>query len=455
MRQVNYKTALIIIGVLIVTLAFVIIRNHPMYISFFSTSLFTAAVMYKQKIPFSNLSEKVVYDIKRMLPVMYVLASIGMMIAAWMYCGTLAACMDLGLMILPKFNLLLSSFLLTMILSMLLGTAVGTIGTLGTMLMILGSTMSIPLPMVAGAIISGSYFGDRTSPMSSSANLTASMSGVTLQNHVKMLFKTSYIPIIISAIFYYFLGAKYIADRETLAIIARERLLLQQSFNLQLYHFIPILVLLGLIIIAKRGIIFSVLASLTASMLLVILERGDGIAFVKAALFGYLPSNPEIANIFSGSGFISMVSIFIVLTSASILNSFFSHVGLFNPLFTRYDKLLNTDKRLIFGAGFASNVVMLLTGNQSLPAIVATDRYAKRFDENNIDRKWLSQAISDYMLILVAVPPWNINAVLVFSIIGITSIEYVPYAILPLIMPLTSLLYMQFAYKTAHGKQQF
>ncbi len=447
MKQVNYKTALIVIGVLIATLAFVIINKYPMYISFFSTSLFVTAVMYRQKIAFSNLAQKARYDIERMLPVMYVLASIGMMIAAWMYCGTLAACMDLGLMILPKFNLLLSSFLLTMILSMLLGTAVGTIGTLGTMLIILGKTMSIPLPMVAGAIISGSYFGDRTSPMSSSANLTASLSGVALQNHVKMLFKTSYIPIIISASFYYFLGAKYIADQDTLAIIEHKRLILQQSFNLHLYHFVPVLLLLILIIFAKRGIIFSVLSSLIASMLLVIFERGDGIAFVKAALFGYLPSNPAIAEIFSGSGFISMVSIFIVLTSASILNALFNHIGLFDPIFRRYDKLLDTDKKLIFGAGIASNIVMLLTGNQSLPAIVATDRYAARFDARGIDRKWLSQTISDYMLILVAAPPWNINAVLVYSIIGITSLQYMPYAALPLIMPLTSLIYMQITYK--------
>ncbi len=447
MRQISYKTAMVIIAVLIVTLAFVIVGQRPMYISFFATSIFTAAVMYRQNISFKGLMQDSIFDLKRMLPVMYVLASIGMMIAAWMYCGTLAACMDLGLMILPNFNLLLSSFILTLILSMLLGTAVGTIGTLGTMLMILGSTMSIPLPMVAGAIISGSYFGDRTSPMSSSANLTASLSGVTLQKHIQTLFKTSYTPVILSVIFYYFLGAKYIADQETLAIIEHKRLLLQQTFNLQLYHFIPVLILLATITIAKRGIIFSVLASLASSLLLVLFEGGDGLAFVKAALLGYAPKNPAIAEIFSGSGFISMVAIFIVLTSASILNSFFNHVGLFNPLFTRYDKLLSSDKKLIFGAGIASNIVMLLTGNQSLPAIVASDRYAAHFDARGIDRTWLSQAISDYMLILVAAPPWNINAVLVYSIIGITSLQYMPYAVLPLIMPITSLIYMQITYK--------
>ncbi len=449
MKQINLPTALLLIAILIASLAFVIVARVAMYHSFLFTSAVVVLIMWRQKISFNGVVQKARDDLKKMIPVMYVLGSIGMMIAAWMYSGVLAACMDLGLSILPHFNLLLSSFLLTLILSMLLGTAVGTIGTLGTMLMILGQSLDIPLPLVAGAIISGSYFGDRTSPMSSSANLTASIIGIDLNQHVKILLKTSLLPIIISIVFYHFLGAPYLADDAMFSLIAAKRLVLKQTFGLQLYHFIPVIILLALIVVAKKGIVFAVISSLTSSLLLVVIEGRETVLFLKTIIAGYQPISPQIGEIFQGSGLISMLSIFIVLSSASLLNTLFNHIGLFQPLFGRYDKWLRGDKQLIVGAGLAAAVVMLLTGNQSLPIIVSADHYLAEFNKRNIKKSWLSQSVSDYMLILVALPPWNINALLVYSLIGVSSLAYAPYAILPLAMPLCSLLYMQLT-KSAH-----
>ncbi len=441
MKQINFKTTLFLIAILIASLTFVIANRLAMYYSFLFTSAITVVLMLVQKISFSGFKKRALSDIKKMIPVMYVLGSIGMMIAAWMYSGVLAACMDLGLAILPNFNLLLSSFLLSLILSMLLGTAVGTIGTLGTMLMILGQSLTIPLPLVAAAIISGSYFGDRTSPLSSSANLTASVVGITINHHVKTLLRTSVVPIIISIVFYHILGSRYLADAAMFDLLNSKRLILQQTFNLQLYHFIPVLLLIGLIVIAKRGIIFAVISSLVTSFVLVIIDGANVVLFFKAIISGYVPSSAAVGEIFKGSGLVSMVSIFIVLGSASLLNSLFNHIGLFQPIFYHYDRFLKSDKQLIIGVGIASGIVMLLTGNQSLPAIVAADHYLPEFEKRRIDKRWLAQSISDYMLILVALPPWNINALLVYSLIGISSISYAPYAILPLAMPICSLIF--------------
>ncbi len=441
MKQSNLKTTLFLIGVLIISLAIVIIKQLPLYYGFFFTTAIAAIVMKLLKMPFNGLAKRALNDLRRMLPVMYVLASIGMMIAAWMYSGVLAACMDFGLAILPRFNLLLASFLLTATLSMLLGTAVGTIGTLGTMLMILGHSMAIPPAMVAGAIISGSYFGDRTSPMSSSANLTASIVGIELQTHINLILKTSLIPLVITAICYQFLGAAYSADANMLALLEAKRLVLAQTFNFQLYHFIPVFVLVGLIVFAKKGTVFSVLASLFTSFLLVVIDERSMLLFVKTIIGGYQPTAPAIAEIFSGSGFVSMISIFIVLSSASLLNSLFAHINLFNPVLTYYDRFLKTDKQLIIGSGIAANVIMLLTGNQSLPVIIAADHYMPLFEKKGINKRWLTQSLSDYMLIMVSLPPWNINALLVFSLIGIRSFSYAPYALLTLVLPASSLLY--------------
>ncbi len=441
MKQISFKTTLFLITVLISSLAYVIVNQLAMYYSFFFTAGISALLMMFKKISFAGLTARIAADIKKMIPVMYVLGSIGMMIAAWMYAGVLAACMDLGLAILPHFNLLLSSFLLTLVLSMLLGTAVGTIGTLGTMLMILGSSLAIPLPLVAGAIISGSYFGDRTSPLSSSTNLTASVVGVDINTHVKTLLKTSIAPIIVAAVFYHFLGAQYLADAKMFSLLEQKQLILRQTFHLQLYHFIPVFILLGLIVLARRGIVFAVISSLAASLALVLLDGRPVDLFFKTIIMGYTPSSSAVAEIFKGSGLVSMLSIFIVLSSASLLNSLFNHIGIFQPIFNYYNRHLKSDKQLIVGAGIAANIVMLLTGNQSLPAIIAADQYLPAFVERGINKKWLAQSISDYMLILVAIPPWNINALLVYSLIGISSVAYAPYAMLPLAMPVCSLIF--------------
>lgn len=447
--RAKISDSLILLVILVASLVLVIANRLPMSLSFIATSLFTYWLMRYRGAPLKQTPARIKQGLLRILPVIYVLGSIGMMIAIWMHSGTLAACIDLGLKLLPQVNIVFASYLLTLVISMLLGTAVGTIGTVGIMLVALAKAFAIPVDLVTGAIISGSYFGDRTSPMSSSANLTASVSEITLDKHVRHIFKIALPAVLISGLIYLLLGWQYAPTTQIISGVNQRRALLQTAFSINWQHFIPVIILVFVIVILKKHILVAIYSSI-ASAIGIALLSGHAISDItKTMLLGYYPSASHIAELFQGSGLISMIPIFIVISAASILNSLFDEFGVFDPLLNRFDSQLKTPGKLVLGSGLIAFLVMLITGNQSLPAIVAANRYRAAYDKLNVDKKWLASAISDFMIILVAIPPWNINALLVLSIIGIASISYSKYAVLTFLLPLTSLIITLYALKKA------
>ncbi len=439
--QVSKNHSVLLIAVLIFALAAATIYNVPMYLSFFFVTLFTFFYLLKAGYPKDGLAKNALMGIKQIIPIILILGAIGMMISLWMKTGTLATCVIYGLKILPNFNIVLAAFLLTTIISMLLGTAVGTIGTIGIMLIALANTLNVPLPLMVGAIISGSYFGDRTSPMSSSANLVAEVSEINIRTQIRFLLATSAIPYVLSILYYYYVGKNYMPSVKTLAIIEQQITLLNDHFNPNLIHIIPVIILIGVIVLLRKGILTAIICAIISSVIIGLISNMAIDNMMITAILGYEPSNKAISEIFKGSGLISMVPVFLVLSFASLLNTLYDHIKLFDTLFSNFDKLLTSKLRLIFGSGAISLFVMLITGNQSLPIIVTGNRYGEKYEQMQIDKRWLSQTISDYTIILVAMFPWNINAILVKSMLSVSSTQYVPYAILPFLLPLGAIFF--------------
>ncbi|MBP2666886.1 MAG: Na+/H+ antiporter NhaC-like protein, partial [Firmicutes bacterium] len=143
---------------------------------------------------------------KQSLVVIRIFVLIGAITAVWRACGTIPFIVYHGIGLMNAQYFILSAFLLSAMVSFLLGTSFGTVGTMGVVLMVLAKSGNVDVDVTAGAIIAGAYFGDRCSPMSSSATLVAALTGTQLYLNLGNMLKTSVLPFLLSCFGYVFLS---------------------------------------------------------------------------------------------------------------------------------------------------------------------------------------------------------------------------------------------------------
>ncbi|MCK8061310.1 MULTISPECIES: Na+/H+ antiporter NhaC family protein [unclassified Fusibacter] len=447
MNSIKFYEATLLVAFLVLSLAICLLLSLPMYVGLLAALTVTGTVYIIKGAALKSMLPSMAYGIRRILPVIVILGSIGGLIAVWMSSGVLATLLNYCFVFLTSINLVLAAFLLSLVISMILGTAIGTIGTIGTLMLALGATLHVPAELMVGAIVSGAYFGDRTSPLSSSANLTATVVGTEIDNHIKGLLKTSYLPLLISAVLYYILGSPYIADASTYMSIAENKELLSSLFEMTPYKLLPVIVLVLSVVIFKQGILKSVCYSLVSALLI---GFGEGIPLtylLKTAVVGFHPESNELTELFSGAGVISMVGIFIVISSAATLNALYEYGNLLDPIFQRLDKWTTNYTKLMLSSGLVSFIIMVMTCNQSLPAIITGRHYTQLFKQKNIDVSYLSRTISDFAIILVPIIPWNINALLVKSVTNVPATAYYKYAFTTVAIPILSILIILLEHK--------
>lgn len=146
---------------------------------------------------------------KKSFAVIQIFILIGAITSIWMASGTVPFIVYYGLKFLSPKSFILSAFLVCTLVSFLMGTSLGTVGTVGITLMVMARSGGANISLTAGAILSGAFFGDRCSPMSSSANLVANLTETELSNNIKNMVKTSIIPFTFSVIIYLLFSYMY------------------------------------------------------------------------------------------------------------------------------------------------------------------------------------------------------------------------------------------------------
>jgi NhaC family Na+:H+ antiporter len=207
------------------------------------------AMLMQRGFALSNLMAMAWRGSQKSWSVLSVLLIIGIVTAVWMAAGTVPAIVYYGIQLIRPQYFILAAFLLTSFVSLLIGTSFGTVGTIGTALMIMANSSGLNTHLVAGAIIAGAYVGDRCSPMSSSANLIASITHTALYSNVKNMWRTALIPLSISIAIYGVLSFLNPID----AIDPRFATELDRLFEIGWLELLPAFVILALAFLAGRS----------------------------------------------------------------------------------------------------------------------------------------------------------------------------------------------------------
>lgn len=391
---------------------------------------------------FKSIIEMLLRGMKRSLSLMPIFTLIGLITALWRASGTIPYFVYYGTKIMHPDFFILFAFLLTSFVSFALGTSFGTAGTIGVVLIILAKSGGVNIYITAGAIISGAYFGDRCSPVSSSANLVAIITRTDLYDNIKEMFITGALPFGVTVIIYLFLS-KGNPIKVTDSNLIDE---FSVYFNLHIATILPALVIF-LLAAMKKSVKVSMLVSVvTAVVISYFYQDLTLIEITKSMIFGYeLIGHTELSAIISGGGLISMVSVIFIVLIASSYSGIFEKTGMLNDIQLLLVKM--SDKLGVYITTiFTSMVTCAFCCNQTLSTLLTYDLMHSIYEEKGLTKEHIAIDLENTVILIAAIFPWSIAIAVPLATMDVSA-KAIPYAFYLFLVPLLANVRLAFTKK--------
>ena len=383
--------------------------------------------------PFPQLLRYCWQGAKQSWPVFSILLLIGAVIGTWLAAGTVPALVHTGIAYISPRYFVLSAFVLTALVSTLIGTSFGAAGTIGLALMIMArSSAGQNIPLVAGAIISGAYVGDRCSPLSSSAHLVATITGTRIYSNLKQMLLTSWLPLLLTIIIYSSLSWQYPLAPADIAISEQ----IVDTFDLSAVVLLPALLVL-MLAVARVNVKLTLLVSWLAAVMIAITQQHCSPGqILQFTLWGFeLGTDHPLAPMLRGGGLAPMGRVCSVVFLSTALSGLLSGTRSLQGV----DHWLRHSQgaRSRFAGTALTSVLSAAFGCTQTIAIVLTHQlvqssYARQSGQT-------SQAIAidleNTAVVLSPLIPWNI-AGLVPAAVLLAGPEFIPYAAYLYLVPL-------------------
>ena len=407
------------------------------------------------KIPYRFLEKQIITSIGMALQAVLILFVVGSLISVWIASGIVPLMIFYGLEIINPKVFLFVSCIVSCIVALSTGSSWSTSGTIGIALIAIGQTFNVPVGMVAGAVISGAYFGDKMSPLSDTTNLAPAMAGTDLFTHIRHMVYTSGPAIVLALLGFLLLGFFYQGDSLSGDAIAEVQGVIQANFNLNLLLLaVPLLVItmVALRAPALPALVFGVLLGCLAALLfqgdlLTTMLDGDftlGGAYglligVAADGFSIETGNEVIDSLFSRGGMSSMLNTIWLIITAMLFGGMLEACGMLQ-------KLANTilvsarEAGTLVGATIAACIFMNATASDQYIAIVVPARmFRSAYLKYGLHPKNLSRAVEDAGTVTSVLIPWNSGGAFHSGVLGVSTLSYLPFCFFNILSPIVSI----------------
>ena len=330
--------------------------------------------------------------------ILLVFVLIGMITALWRASGTIAFIVYMGSKLILPSILILLTFLLCSILSFLIGTSLGTAATMGVISVSIGKAMGINPYYLGGAVLSGIYFGDRCSPMSTSALLITELTKTNLYTNIKLMLKTSIIPFITSCLFYLFLGLK--SSTSPVSIDATN--IFKENYNLNIVVIVPaiLIIILSLFKVnVKKTMLLSIFISFIIAMFF---QKESVTSLINYCVYGFHHSNEKLNSMMKGGGILSMLNVGLIVAISSSYSGIFKETKML-VLMKKYLKEFSEKTSNYFVIFLSSIISGAIACNQSLGIILTYELCEELEDKQN-----MAIILENTIVLLAGLIPWNI-----------------------------------------------
>ena len=383
-------------------------------------------------IKFDDLMKEAVENVKRAFPSIFFIMIVGAVAGSWIACGTVPFLMYWGLKIINPHMLLFVTFFVLAVVSMATGQAWSTITSLGVAMAGVAIGLGVPIPLAAGAAVSGAFLGDKWSPISDVPALNSGISGETTFRIFGHMMPTTGLGALIAAILYLIVGFFFTADSVDVALSGEMIGALEGSFNLNFLVLIPLLVMLALAIFTKLPTTPVVFGSVLLAVITgAIFQHKTIIEMLNTCWSGAVVSgsgSETVDKLLTKGGVSSFASLIILLLIALVFAGFLARSGVLDALMSKMEKVINSRGTLILVSSLTTVLFVWLTSSVYVSMILNYNLYLKIYNEKfNLHRINLCRTVNDCAPMFGAICPWSNGAILAATAFDISSWAYLPY----------------------------
>lgn len=379
----------------------------------------------------AELQQGIIAGLGKAMPAVLILVGVGALIASWIAAGTIPYLVWLGLDIISPRFFLFTACVLCSLSSLFTGTSWGTLGTMGVALMGIAAGLGVPLEAAAGAVMSGSYFGDKLSPFSDTTNLAPIAAGSNLFDHIKHMLWTTAPAWAIGLGVYLIAGLSYggsSSPEQVAAIVAA----LSESFVLSGWVLLPVPVIL-IFAIRQLPTVPGLLLASGIAVVIAIVVQGQSIGDAAEALVGGYQSatgNPAVDKLLSRGGMGPMMQVTLIVFAAFSFVGIIRHAGLLSVILGHLLGAAKSTGKLIATTVASTLFTAMITGSSYLSILLPGELFAPAYRQRNLAAKNLSRTVEDSGTVIVPLIPWSAAGVFVAATLEVPTLSYLPWAVL-------------------------
>jgi len=415
----------------------------------------TAIVGFFNKVKIGTMISEVVENLKSVfLPIM-ILFLVGALAGTWLVSGVIPAMVYYGLLVLNPTVFLPASVIIAALISIATGSSWTTSATVGIALVGIGSALGIPTGMIAGAVISGAYFGDKMSPLSDTTNLAPAMAGTDLFTHIRYMSMTTVPTIIVTLIVFSIisLNIETTGDADVSGLLNT----IKNTFNITPYLFIVPLAVIALIL-SKTKPLIALGAGVILAAIFALIFQSDILSGISDSNFNSIinaifvdteivTENEKLNELFSAGGMKGMLWTIFLIICAMVFGGVLDAIGGLVVLTNALLKIATS----VFGL-FVSTVVSclglnVLASDQYLAIVIPGKMFKKAFEEKDLAPENLSRTLEDSGTVTSALIPWNTCGAYQSTVLGVGVESYFIYAIFNWLSPIMTLTFAAFKIK--------
>ncbi len=437
--------------------------NGPNQIAMLLAAGVAGLISFSLGYRWDEIEVSIIKSISSAMGAILILMVIGSLSGTWLLSGIVPAMIYYGLKILNPTIFLFAACMVCCIVSLATGSSWSTVATVGIALLGIGKTLGIPEPVIAGAIISGSYFGDKMSPLSDTTNLAPAMAGTDLFTHVRYMVNTTAPTLAITFVIFLVWGFTLdttFSGTETGAVLQS----IEKTFNLTpLLFIVPALVILMIVrkVPALPALLVgSILGGICAVIFQPqIINQISGIEgnFLKSSFMAVMKSmaidtsiqtdNAMITKLLSSGGMYGMMNTIWLITCAMTFGGVMESCGLLKKIAEQIIKFANSTGSLVASTA-ATCIFFNLTASDQYMAIAVPGRmYADTYRKRGYKPELLSRTLEDAGTVTSVLIPWNTCGATQSKVLGVSTWAYAPYCFFCIISPLMTVFQAYINYK--------
>ena len=420
----------------------VLYASIPVQIPLVAAAAVASIMAWRLGLRWSAIQRSYLDGIRLSLGAVLILLVVGMLIAVWIASGVVPMLIVAGLKLLSPSVFLAATCLICGVVSLVTGSSWTTAGTVGVALIGVGQGLGVPLPMVAGAIISGAYFGDKMSPLSDTTNLAPGIAGADLFEHVRHMIYTTGPSFVIALILYWLLGLSYGDGAMVAGAVDEMVTVLSESFVLSGWLVVPPLLVLGLVMFRVPALPALLVGTLAGGVAASALQGQTLASWLSLAYDGFVSETGTVAvdDLLSRGGMSSMYGTIGIILCAMCFGGVMEASGMLERIAGAILGMAKSRGGLVTATVGTCLGINLVAADQYLSIVVPGRMYRSAYDKAGLHPKNLSRCLEDGGTVTSPLIPWNSCGAYMFATLGVFPLAYLPFAFLNLLNPVISII---------------